>query len=30
MMAAAVSADGKHSSDSDTDDEMLPEVSGEL
>ncbi|XP_070190114.1 zinc finger MYM-type protein 2-like [Littorina saxatilis] len=26
MMAAAVSADGKHSSDSDTEDEMMPEI----
>jgi hypothetical protein len=27
MMAAAVSADGKNSSDSDTEEEMLPDVS---
>lgn len=29
MMAAAVSADGKNSSDSDTEEEVLPEISSE-
>ena len=28
-MAAAVSADGKNSSDSDTEEEVLPEISSE-
>ena len=30
MMAAAVSADGKNSSDSDTEEEVLPEISSEF
>ena len=30
MMAAAVSADGKNSSDSESDEEMAPEISNEI